>query len=282
MDPHDVLNLPRYGYTLEQLRYNYKIIALQLHPDKRPATMSHEQATEAFQVLTNAYRTLTAELEGQVPDKTHDQLKAAYAEKQPKPKQQESAHAPQPATKFSLDRFNTVFTENRVQDPVRDVGYEAWMRDNAPGAKAAKPQGQLQAYREPAPFVVGHRGMVQFSELGATGVDDYSRGDVGDSRRSVHYTDYRVAHTTSKLLDDEARYVREAEARARRELRSVDALVKHRAVAPAAPTRDEQAQEERRAAEAERAELRRREALRAQDRLYEETHERMSRLLLSR
>lgn len=280
MDPHEVLNLPRYGYTLEQLRHNYKIIALQLHPDKRPATMTHEQATEAFQLLTDSYSALKAELEGRRPDKTHDQLKAAYKQQPERGPRQSSAEA----TKFSIDRFNAVFTENRVRDPVRDVGYEAWMRENAPGSQgASQPQRQVQVYREPVPFVVGHRGLVQYSELGSTGVDDYSRSDVGDSRRTVHYTDYRVAHTTSKLLEDEARYVREAEARARRELRSVEALAKYRAAAPAeAEMLAEVAHQERRAAEAQMAENRRREALRSQDRLFEETHERMSRLLLSR
>ena len=173
-----------------------------------------------------------------------------------------------------------MYEEHRVADPVRDHGYETWMRDNDPdAAEPRKPKGEIKRYDEPAPFVLGHRGLVQFSELGATGVDDYGRS-ADATRRSVQYTDYRVAHTTTKLLEDEERLVREAEARAGKELRSVEALKAHRAAAPYEFTAEEQHAEERRAADAERAERRRREALRAQDRMFEETHDRMRRLML--
>ena len=321
MDPHEVLNLPRYGYSADQLRYNYKIIALQLHPDKRPGTMSQEQATEAFQVLTDAYRKLTAELEGNKADRTFDELKSGYTqhherqrpepepEREPQPppplrpapplqprqqqqQQQQQERRPQPqqqqqerqpehdpgGKRFNLSRFNEVYDENRLADPVRDHGYESWMRDNDPDSSQKKKRNELQRYTEPAPFILGHRGLVQFSELGSTGVDDYGRGDA--TRRSVQYTDYRVAHTTSKLLEDEERYVREAEARAGNELRSVEALMAHREAISYEMTADEQRAEDRRAADAERAERRRREALRTQDSMIEQTHDRMRRLML--
>ncbi len=328
MDPHEVLNLPRYGYSADQLRYNYKIIALQLHPDKRPGTMSQEQATEAFQVLTDAYRKLTAELEGNKADRTFDELKSGYAqhherqrpaepepEREPPPplrpppplqprqpprqqqqqqqqmpresqahsQQAQQAQSPDPdpgGKRFNLSRFNEVYDENRLADPVRDHGYESWMRDNDPesDSQKKKKRNELQRYAEPAPFILGHRGLVQFSELGSTGVDDYGRGDA--TRRSVQYTDYRVAHTTSKLLEDDERYMREAEARAGKELRSVDALMAHREAISYEMTADEQRAEDRRAADAERAERRRREALRTQDSMIEQTHDRMRRLML--
>ena len=349
-----MLNLPRYGFTVDQLRYNYKIIALQLHPDKRPTSMSHEQATEAFQVLTAAYRQLMAELEGRRPDRSFDELKAGFTSspaasdrpappppaappfdfysdgaaaparppppQQPQQQQQQQQQPQQPQQppqqqqqqqqqqpqrsrvssvadkgysapkggsasasgdqRFNLDKFNKVYDEHRIADPVRDTGYQDWIRDNDPDVAPRTPANQLQRYEEPSPFILGHRGMVQYTELGATGVDDYSRGDA--TRRSVQYTDYRVAHTATKLLDeeDEKRLVREVEARAGRELRSVDALKAHRANVSYEMTPEEEAREAARAAEAERAERRRIDALRAQDRLYETTHERMMRLML--
>ena len=48
----DVLNLPRTGYTKDQLKFNYKALAKQLHPDK--CRVSPEAATQLFQVLTDA------------------------------------------------------------------------------------------------------------------------------------------------------------------------------------------------------------------------------------
>ena len=61
------------GFTIEQLRYNYKVLARQLHPDKR--RVSAEQATEMFQVLTNAYRSLVELLEKRRADRTFLELR---------------------------------------------------------------------------------------------------------------------------------------------------------------------------------------------------------------
>lgn len=280
MDPHEVLNLPRYGFTHEQLRSNYKLIAMQLHPDKRPPSMTHAQATEAFQELTNAYRMLKAELEGRgVPDRPFNELKKGAAEAAA---ESSAADPPPVSSSFNINRFNNVFDSNRVSDPVQDTGYEAWMRANDPDqvrSSVSRERKAVTTYVEPVPFVISQRGLVAFSELGVTGVDDYSRAEV--ARRSVQYTDYRLAHTTSKLLENEAELVEAAEQRARRELRSVDALKAHREV-PCVISREEEDAIAARAAEAEHAEARRRDALYARDCLFQQTHERMTQLMLAR
>ena len=136
---------------------------------------------------------------------------------------------------------------------------------------------QLVQWREPEPVALTHRRCVAFSELGADGpVDDYSCQDAASGARAIQYTDYRLAHTTTKLVDDEDF---EAVKVARNGLRSVDAMLKHRAaLSHVMSDEDAQAQEDEARAR-RRAEARRVAALGELDRRMEQAHERASRLL---
>jgi hypothetical protein len=79
---------------------------------------------------------------------------------------------------------------------------------------------QLIKYTDPTPVTVSRRGCVEYSELGLESVNDYSRGDA--ARHGIQYTDYRIAHTTSRLVD-------EAVNEGRKEFRTIDELQQHRA-----------------------------------------------------
>lgn len=216
------LNLPAV-FTDEQLRYNYKVLARQLHPDKCGRRISAEQANATFQVLTDSYRTLQAELRARQSDRPFDELR----------KEARGASgqdgAPAPAIpvgsekrKFDLRHFNDLYEAERMGDGVRDGGYTQWMRQHDPDGpfSDARPNRQLIVYTEPEPVTVSRKGCVAYTELGVERVDDYSRGDA--AKHAIQYTDYRVAHTTTKLVDEDSM------ARAEGDFRSLEHLQQHR------------------------------------------------------
>jgi hypothetical protein len=280
MEPHEVLNLPPDGYTLEQLRHNYKLLAKQLHPDRR--TCSQAVATSMFQVLTEAYRELLGRLERRGREggdfaRLRADFRSHIEDTTTATAQKEGASG-----KFDLDRFNGVFTQNRISDPVVDGGYGDWMRENDPDDPASKRRAAALILRarpdEPEPTAIGARACVAYSVLGETDVVDYSRSDVVAGSRAVLFSDYRLAHTTERLATDKE--FAEAAERSLREPRTVEALKKHRAEVSYAMTEQQAEEARRRKRERDLAERRRMDALDAYDRMVEEVHARTSRLLM--
>lgn len=275
MDAHDVLNLPRTGYTRDQLKFNYKALAKQLHPDK--CRVSPDAATQLFQVLTEAYRKLSDELDKQHVDRTYFELRdSARRSAGEPPRKSVDQPADKPVGKrFNVEKFNRVFSENRMEDPVFDTGYEKWMNETDPEI-ANKTGGQnLVRYEEPQPMILVNKNTTAYSELGVTHIDDYSRNET--ARHGIQYTDYRIAHTTTKLATEEE--IRMAEERANKELRSVDTLKKHRSNVSYTMNDTEARMSERRAREREDAEHRRVAALSAYERTLEQFEQRTKFLL---
>jgi curved DNA-binding protein CbpA len=291
MEAHEILNLPAEGFTLDQLRYNYKALARQLHPDKRSPCMSSQQATEMFQVLTEAYRALVKQLDARVVDKTHDELRAAsrqawsaspaYSAADEADADAEAGTRSSGTDKMDLERFNAIFDENRMSDPVVDSGYGRWMEESDPSAAGAERkrlrqrQQQMVQYREPVPtpLVAG----IAYSELGETERHDYSRSDGVAAARSIQYTDYRLAHTTDKLVDEEdfATLANRPDVGG-----CVLKLKAQRAALSYEMSDADAAAEERALLELQLADRRRLENMRLRDRAVESTFERTSRLLL--
>ena len=132
------------------------------------------------------------------------------------------------STKFDVDRFNRVFSENRMES-VHDTGYTAWMQKYDPDdprtlAKIAQEEKakemRLVKYNEPAAMHVV-KGL-NFEELGVSHVDDFSREPAIADRRNLTFTDYRVAHSTTKIIDPDL-------VRKRQEYKNVQELEKERA-----------------------------------------------------
>lgn len=174
-DPYHVLRLPK-DFTLEQLKTNYKRLALQLHPDKN--LVSTEQAAEIFKILTESYKFLLQDYQHRQAHRPFHELRTesrgdnsrfASGSSQPSQSSQQSQQSqsssgrsstqpqPQPQTQtstssrkpvlfktgaghFDAGRFNQFFSENRLTDPVHDTGYGDWLKSNqkAPPAKKEK------------------------------------------------------------------------------------------------------------------------------------------------
>jgi len=126
-DPYAVLNLPREpaSLTVEQAKYNYKVLARQLHPDKSGARLRREDANAAFQVLTEAYRFVVQEIRS-YESASFDLMKRRAADREGAPQPPpppastniDSSDKFGRAKKFDLGRFNAVFETDRLGDPV--------------------------------------------------------------------------------------------------------------------------------------------------------------------
>jgi curved DNA-binding protein CbpA len=276
VDPYSILGVSK-KFTLQELRDKYKALAIQVHPDKGGTK-------ELFLLVTKCYKALLQEHERRASQKEFHELKTAFTKTQSQPR------APSSNTdKFDLDKFNKVFSDNRLSNAY-DNGYKEWMSDepvkDIPKTKISmdkfnqefekssridKTNKYIVKYREPEPLVASKK--IGFTELGEEHVDDFSGENT--TNKALNYMDYRVAHTTSKIVDP--RLIKKLKT-----YKNVDELEKHRS--GISYTMQEDTAEEVRAREhAEKArEMRRIQALRKQETEAEEQYERVNRLLLGR
>ncbi len=287
MDACAILNLPARSHCVgslrvEQVRTNYKLLAMQLHPDKRPNGMTNEQATQMFQVLTNAYREVLNDLDVRKIDRSFDELR-----EEARSNHSSGNNGGKPplgeGKKFDAARFNHVFEEVRIKDPVFDNGYGDWMKRVTNEADLRRSEEernrrnlQLQKYREPeAMGEFANKKGAAFSELGLVSVSDYS-GRI--DRGKIDYSDYQLAHTTSRLADPKD--VRRADDDMGHR-RSIEAVKAARANVPYEMSQRDRHLFERRQQELRNNEERRLQQLRTSDQLIGKMHAAVNRLLLA-
>jgi len=210
-DPFKVLCIgDRNAFTRDELKQKYKSLALQLHPDKNK--LGPDASKHVFQILTACYKSLSAEADRRQADKPFYELRTQAMEQQEK-----QAQAPPPlaassiSEKFDANKFNRVFAEHR-QKTIYDDGYGDWMSrydPEDPATRAAMKEEQKRRemrvvkWSDPtALHVVRSRGM-GFEELGVDRIDDFSMDPAAADRKRLVFTDYRVAHSTTQIVDPE-------------------------------------------------------------------------------
>lgn len=221
-----------------------------------------------------AYQQRSSVPERQRPHPTHPMQ---HPQKSPFPPSLETRAPPPPMTskKFDLQMFNEVYEKNRIEDPIVDQGYSNWMATSDPGRDENMQRMQLCKYRPPDAFFMTStgKGTTAFTELGLTQVDDYGRYDGAGGKKSVQYSDYRIAHTTCKLGD-------EAMVNERDMYKNVDELKVARSQISFQMSPEEHALENERRIAEKAEEDRRREACALRDRMYAERHGRIHQKML--
>ena len=154
-------------------------------------------------------------------DKQFNQLKSdavGYLEKQSKSGMQNKDMS---GGNFNINRFNRLFQDNRLEDPSND-GYSSWISDNKYNTEDISRDStitnsnfnqqfdtrvqvgkELQVYSLPKVLNSNTSGNVQ--ELGIEKVDNYS-GESGTGSGKIRFTDLKEAHTTSRLVDPNAKF----------------------------------------------------------------------------
>lgn len=225
IDPYKILELPKI-YTIEQLRANYKKIALTHHPDKTNGS------DYMFKVVTRCYKMLVEELKKRDGDKQFHELKSSFQKAQETEKKFKNTSLDIPirnddamkniAKKFNLENFNKVYEDNRISNAT-DTGYSDWIEKHqvrdAPNLgknitkenfnqefekfsneTKDKKNKYIIRYKEPEPMMMAKK--LNFIELGTDNIDDFS----GENRsgKDLNYMDYRIAHSTTRLVDPTA------------------------------------------------------------------------------
>lgn len=206
MNPYDVLNVPK-DFTLEQLKDSYKRIALKVHPDKGGSE-------QLFLLVTKCFKKLLQEYHKRQADRQYHELKANF---QKATEKEQTRPRGTRDTKFDLERFNQVFSENRLNDAM-DKGYGDWVakeEDHQPKihknkfkiesfnrtfeeqARIDKSNKYIVKYKEPEALITTKK--IAFTELGQDDVDDFSGDNM--TKKHLNYMDYKVAHTTTKIVD---------------------------------------------------------------------------------
>ncbi len=211
LDAYKLLEVPK-NFTLEQLKTNYKRIALRLHPDKNGGN------DYLFKLITNAYKYLVKEFHRRQHDKPFDELKSQYTNS-PSTSQEHIEPALGSGANFNSQKFNRIFETTRLED-INDDGYGHWMEKssgtredfeikntlgkfnqnnfNNNFEKLNKPMNKhVIKYQEPEPLLTTKK--MSFAELGVSNIDDFSNDNL--SNKTLNFMDYKIAHTTNRLVD---------------------------------------------------------------------------------
>lgn len=284
LDPYQVLGV-RKNFEFDELKEAYRRIARVVHPDKGGSHQLFQTVTECFRALAHDYRLRTS-------DRPHHELKQEATNYY----QQNSSMPSRPGMKNDdnfLDRFNRMFDENKLGDET-DVGYGHMMapssknRDDINIPRMFKKYDtnafhqtfekmtldttkDVVVYREPEALPLMKK--IQYTELGGDTPDDFSSGDTNE-RRGLQYTDFKKAHTLTRLVDPRA-------VQPRKEYKTVEQYESARANVMKKPeTPEEIAWRMQKQREQEEAEQRRIERLRQRDQMISLHHDKVNRLML--
>ena len=212
INPYKMLNVPE-NYNRDILKAAYKKAAFAAHPDKGGSEY-------LFNIVTECYKYLTKELKKRESDKLHYELKTESEKaKYSNPTRQTDGIQQlfYTGSHFDQQKFNKFFDDNKFKDEIQEIGYEEWMAKNNvkniphfkgggisqfnehfdKNVKLNKKQQQIIKWQEPQPIIASNK--LVFSELGKDAVDDFS----GENRsiKDLNYMDYKIAHTTSRIID---------------------------------------------------------------------------------
>jgi len=204
-----------YGYNknqqidIQDLKLKYKKYALETHPDKNNGDSKN------FNIINEAFKVLYEDYKLKQNDKQFNELKnnsQNYIEKQTKTNYQNTNIN---SDNFNVNKFNKIYDEHRISN-VNDDGYGDWSKDNQFDSEDivrnssltkgnfnkmfdqnVKVSDAVVQYRNPQELFMNSENNCE--ELGVDKIDNYS----GKSK-SISYTDYKEAHTTSRLVDTNA------------------------------------------------------------------------------
>lgn len=150
------------NYTLDDLKLKFRDLVLKYHPSKT-------NDTKMFEYVKKCYAKLSEELKNSKK------------------------------SGFNIDNFNKDFIKYKPPNVYDDGGYDTWIETTATQAGDVE-QRAIVHNKEPEPLYTNMSGLggSEFYELGVGNIENFS----GKSGRDLEFMDYRLAHTTSALVDE--------------------------------------------------------------------------------
>ena len=207
-----------YGYSknekidINDLKSKFKKFAIQTHPDR------NNGSNKNFNIIKRGYETILKDLEMKKEDKQFNALKNDSLDYLKNQKRTQNTKFNK--DNFDLTKFNKIYSENKIEDS-NDNGYEDWIQNNSFDTEEIKRNEKLsgnmgqfnrlfdstvnvnnnaiQEYKDPKSLFMNNYN--NCSELGVDKVQNYT----GETK-SIKFTDYKEAHTTSKLVDRNAKF----------------------------------------------------------------------------
>lgn len=217
------------NYTLDELKIKYKKLALKYHPD------TGCKDTSKFKLISKAYVILKEKHNSSKIDRQHSDMKTGYSSFIDN--QDKRTNFKLDPEKFDINKFNKLYEENKIKSQ-NEGGYGDWKTTNT----AEEPEQifsekfninmfnnafnkvkqnenkntQLIVYDEPLPSDKGT--LMNFSDIADEKINDFSSDVYG----SLTFTDYKQAHTHTKLINADDTTLH------RKNYRSVEELEKDR------------------------------------------------------
>ncbi len=199
------------NFTENQLKNSYRSLVLKYHPDRGGDLLK-------FQYITKCYDYLTELLKLKRQDAQFYELKNQsnnFIEKQAT-----YQNVNMDKDNFNTEKFNQIFSENRIETEESKGGYGEWIKENAYSStdinknsrltgnfsnnkfnqefvkNSSRDKMEIVEYTDPIPTPIKQN--ISYSEIDDTQKEDYSSNTSADN---ICYTDYRKAHTKTHLID---------------------------------------------------------------------------------
>lgn len=214
IDPYKILNIHK-NFTLEELKEAYKIAAIKVHPDKGGNDYLFKLVTQCYKTLKENYRN---------NDKSHIELKNNFKAQRENFSNKNNDNIDRgnfnstnsiKNYNFNIAKFNELFTENHTKNKIEELGYSEFLKEDIPKQKQYtkkynsknfnaffdeqveinKKNKYLKKYKEPEPIPTTS---CSYLVLGEDNVDDFSSDPLNGN---LNYTDLKIAHTTSRIVD---------------------------------------------------------------------------------
>ena len=216
LNPYEVLEVSK-TFSWDELKEAYKHTALLTHPDKVGGNKI------VFNFVTECFKVLAEEYKARNSNKTFMELKqqvnSYYS------KDEDKIPAPITGDSFN-EKFNKTFEMCKLEDDENDFGYGDMMNesskiredfsqenlfekkkfDNTSFNKiftkhTPPPPKELVKYKEPEPMVLART--MNYTEIGGKRPDDYSSSAEKSSKNNLIYSDYKIAYSNTRLVDEE-------------------------------------------------------------------------------